>query len=145
MLDIKFIREHPEEVEKNLKFRGSKISLSEVLILDNKHRELLLQVESLRAERNQVPAGKPSPEQLESLKTKKDQLNKLEEEMTPVGKELLDKLSRLPNMSSPDMPEGKGDPDHIELAVWLPESGYLEKDKLGKGANAVQYMPKKII
>ncbi len=144
MLDIKFIREHPEEVEKNLKFRGSKISLSEVLTIDKKHRELLLQVESLRAERNQVPAGKPTPDQLEALKIKKDQLKKLEEEMTAAEKELLDKLSRLPNMSSPDMPEGKGDPDHIELAVWLPESGYLEKNKLGKGANATQYMPKKV-
>jgi len=144
MLDIKFIREHQKEVAKNLKFRGSKVSLSEVLTVDKKHRELLLQVESLRAERNQVPAGKPAPEQLEALKTKKEQLKKLEVELIVAEKELLDKLPRLPNMSSPDMPEGKGDPDHLELAVWLPESGYLEKDKLGKGANAVQYMPKKI-
>lgn len=144
MLDIKFIREHPEEVEKNLKFRGSKISLPEVLAVDKNHRGLLLQVESLRAERNQAPAGKPTPEQLETLKVKKEQLKKLEEEMVVVEKELHDKLSRMPNMSSPDMPEGKGDLDHIELAVWLPESGYLEKEKLGKGSDAQQYMPKKV-
>ena len=144
MLDIKFIREHQKEVEKNLVFRGSKVSLAEILSLDEKRRKLIFQIEEIRAIRNQTPAEKPTPEQLEELKLKKEGLKKLETKFDIVDKEFLDKLARIPNMSSPDMPEGRGDPDHVELAVWIPESGYLPKEKLGLGLNSAQYMPKKI-
>lgn len=143
MLDIKYIREHQEEVGKNLIFRGSKVSLVEILALDETRRKLLFQIEEMRAIRNQTSAEKPTSAQLNELKVKKVELKKLETKFELVDKEFVDKLSRIPNMSSPDMPEGKGDPDHIELTAWLPESGYLDKSKLGKGDNLVQYMPKK--
>ena len=82
-------------------------------------------------------------EQLAELKLKKEELKKLEIDFDVIDKEYLDKLARIPNMSSGDMPDGIGDPDHVELAVWIPESGYLPSEKLGKGLNSAQYMPKK--
>lgn len=143
MLDIKFIRENPDHVQKNVNFRGGKVTVAEVLEADRKRREFIQQVESLRASRNQSSKAKPSPEEIAKLRQDRETLKNLEEQLQIAQLEFFDKLARLPNMSSPEMPEGNGDPDHLELAVWLPESGFLSKEKLGKGLNAAQYMPKK--
>ena len=55
MLDIKFVRENPEIVRENIrkKFQDSKLPLvDEVIILDAKIRELKLEGDKLRSERN---------------------------------------------------------------------------------------------
>ena len=142
MLDIKFIRDHPEEVQKNVDFRGGKVSVVEVMELDLKRRELIQQVEKIRAERNGSSGSKPSESEIARLRKIRDKLKELEGSLAETEAEFLDKLTRLPNMSSPAMPEGNGDPDHVELAVWLPGGGYLANEKLGKGLNATQYMPR---
>lgn len=143
MLDIKFIRDNPELVQKNVDFRNGKVPVSDVLAADKTYRLLLQQVESLRATRNQQSGSKPSDEEIANLRAQREQLKKLEVDLATALTDLQDKQSRLPNMSSPDMPFGNGDPDHVELAVWIPKSGYLDKSKLGKGFNSAQYMPKK--
>ena len=55
MLDIKFVRNNPEEVKQNIKnkFQDSKLPLvDEVLELDKRNREIKQEVEALRAEKN---------------------------------------------------------------------------------------------
>lgn len=143
MIDVKLLRDDPDLVQKNVNFRGGKVAVKEVREADSAHRILIQKAESLRAERNKVSSSKPTPEEIKRMRTLRDELKKVEVELGQAEAVFLDKLARLPNMSSPDMPEGKGDPDHIELAVWLPDEGYLPKSKLGKGPNSVQYMPKK--
>src|SRR3989344_4487273 len=143
MLDTKFVREKPDEVQKNVDFRGGKVTVKEVLEADSTHRALIQKAENLRAERNKVSSTKPSPEEISRMRALRDELKKVEAELTNSEKTFMGKLARLPNMSSSDMPEGNGDPDHVELAVWLPNEGYLTKSKLGKGLNSAQYMPKK--
>ncbi|OGC91639.1 serine--tRNA ligase [Candidatus Amesbacteria bacterium RIFCSPHIGHO2_02_FULL_47_9] len=143
MLDTKFVREKPDEVQKNVDFRGGKVTVKEVLEADSTHRALIQKAENLRAERNKVSSTKPSPEEISRMRALRDELKKVEAELTNSEKTFMGKLARLPNMSSSDMPEGNGDPDHVELAVWLPNEGYLPKSKLGKGLNSAQYMPKK--
>ena len=143
MLDIQFIRENPELVQKNVEFRGGKVSVRKVLHSDSKRRDLIQKVEKLRAERNLVSSQKPSAEEIKRMRLVRDEIKKLEEAQDAAEIEFQDKLARLPNISSPDMPEGDGDNDHVELAVWIPGKGYLPENKLGKGPNSVQYMPKK--
>ena len=143
MLDIKFVRDNPVLVQKNVMFRGGKITVDQVISADKKYLDLLQEVEAIRAKRNLQPGAKPNPQELIELKKSKDKLQILESSLSEAKKEVLDLLARLPNMSSPDMPEGQGDPDHIELAVWIPGQGYLPTEKLGKGTNSNQYMPKK--
>ena len=142
MLDIKFIRDHPEEVQKNTEFRGGKISVSQVLAVDKTRRELILKIENLRAQRNQQSSGEVTGSQKAQAKELKEKLKGLEKELQDTEKLFLDKLCRIPNMSSSDMPEGDGDPDHVELAVWIPGRDYLPQNQLGKGDNSVQYMPR---
>ena len=143
MLDIQFIRDNPDLIQKNVKFRGGKVPVQEVLDADSKRRDLIQRVEKLRAERNTVSSQRPSDEEIKKMRLVRDEIKKLEADLEITEKDFQNKLARLPNMSSRDMPEGDGDLDHVELSVWLPEKGYLPKNKLGKGLNSVQYMPKK--
>ena len=54
MLDIKFIRQYPEEVQRCCDRRGYKISIKNILKLDEQYRKLLRELESLRHERNKI-------------------------------------------------------------------------------------------
>lgn len=51
MLDMKFIREHAEEVKENLVNRHNPFDLDHVLDLDQKRRELLQQTEVLKSQK----------------------------------------------------------------------------------------------
>ena len=52
MLDVKFVREHQEEVERALKNRGQEISLEEFRRREAERRQFLTRLEELRYERN---------------------------------------------------------------------------------------------
>lgn len=56
MLDVKLIREHPEVVRERLATRGAgdETKVAEILALDEKRRNSLSEVESLKAQRNRV-------------------------------------------------------------------------------------------
>ena len=54
MLDAKFIRENVDLVKQKLDARGLKLDLEQFLALDKKRREMLQEIEKLRAERNQA-------------------------------------------------------------------------------------------
>ena len=66
MLDMKFIREHADEVKQNLVNRHNPFDLDEVLALDGKRRELLRDTETLKSEKNavsrEIPAAKKAHE-----------------------------------------------------------------------------------
>ena len=52
MLDLKFVRDHQEEVEQALKNRGQEISLDKFRDLDGERRVAITQLEKLRQDRN---------------------------------------------------------------------------------------------
>jgi seryl-tRNA synthetase len=52
MLDMSFIRDHPDQVKDALVKLNTEAPIDEILELDRQRRELLQQVEALRAERN---------------------------------------------------------------------------------------------
>ena len=57
MLDIKFVRENPDIVRENIKkkFQDEKLPLvDEAISLDKRNREIKVEVEALRAERNKA-------------------------------------------------------------------------------------------
>ncbi|HIC96730.1 TPA: hypothetical protein EYP12_08955, partial [Candidatus Bipolaricaulota bacterium] len=53
MLDLKLIRENPEEVERRLRTRDDGIRLDGLIKLDEERRSLIREVEELRAKRNE--------------------------------------------------------------------------------------------
>ena len=56
MLDVKFIRENQELVERSAKEKGYNVDIQALLAIDDKRKAELVQVEELRKKRNEIPA-----------------------------------------------------------------------------------------
>jgi len=123
MLDLKLIREEPELVRQGLEKRGEPTSLDEILKLDQQHRQLLHQLEVLRARRNEVSKqigklkDKPS-ELINEMRQMGEQIASLEEKMTQVAAKLEEALLYLPNLPQPDVPLGKDAQDNVVVRTW---------------------------
>lgn len=133
MLDIQFIRDHPDKVKESTKNKNYEPKIvDEVLALDKKRRELLQKVEALRAERNQLT-------RMDLVKGKeiKSQLKKLEPELKEVELQFTEKLNQVPNLCSPKAPLGKNEKDNVEVRKWgKPKKfDFPAKDHLEIGKN----------
>ncbi len=123
MLDIRLLRENPEVVRQALAKRGEDFSLENVLELDIKHRRLLHEVETLRAQRNEASkklgkmAEKPA-ELIASLRQLGEKIDSLEKQVAEIEAQLEDCLLRLPNIPSEDVPVGEGPEDNVVVRSW---------------------------
>ena len=105
MLDIKLIRQNPEEVKEGLKKRNFDVGIiDKILGLDERRRHVLKELEEGRAEINKKSKEKPSPEEIENLKKIKEEIKVLEGNLESVEKNLNEKLYQLPNLPLPDVP-----------------------------------------
>ncbi len=121
MLDIRFIRENREAVEKSAQAKGFKVNLKHLLELDDQRRRLLSEIEKLRAERNELSeklkAGKPSEKEITLGKALKAKLHKLELELDPLEVEYQSLLKAVPNVIPDDTPLG-GEEANREEKQW---------------------------
>ncbi len=123
MLDIKLIRDNPDLIRQAFKNRGETISLDEILKLDEKHRELIHDMESLRARRNEVSKeiGKMKekpPGLMADMRKIGDQISALEAEINSVDTSLKELLLSIPNIPHPDVPVGKDAGDNPIIRTW---------------------------
>ena len=121
MLDVKFIRENLDLVEKSAKEKGYKIDVQEVLKLDDERKKTLVRVEDLRRQRNEIAAkmkgGKPTPELIAEGKKIKEKLSGLEEKLTKIESKYEIALKAVPNVIFDDVPLG-GEEDSVEIKAW---------------------------
>lgn len=140
MLDIKFIREHAEAVQKNANRRGYKVDVAAVLKLDEERRVLLQESEQIRAEQNKQPKSKPPAAQLKTLKVKSERKKELEKRLTGVELELNQLARQIPNMMAGDVPDG-GEDDGMEIRKVgkIPTFDFTPKDhlELGEALNVI--------
>lgn len=125
MLDIKWIRENPEALDKALAKRGAGPHSSELIALDEKRREHVGKVQAAQERRNAASKeiGKAMAEKdaatAERLKAEvgalKTFLAEAEETERRLVKELNDVLSSLPNVPADDVPLGKDEADNVEV------------------------------
>lgn len=123
MLDIKFIRENPSLVQKAAKNKNIDVNIDHLLEIDRKYRELSLEVQKLREERNANTAqiqGKPTEEQIENGRKLKEKVEKIEHAMDAVKQELDTEFLKVPNVPADDVPIG------------FDETGNQEIKKIGK-------------
>jgi seryl-tRNA synthetase len=111
MLDIKFIRENEKEVALNVKNRGVLVDIKKLLSLDDERKALISSVEELRAEKNRSSKTKPSPEEIDKLKSLGEKLKGLEEKLGFVEASYFELLKKVPNMTHPKSPVG-GEEDY---------------------------------
>lgn len=118
MLDIKLIRENPESVRQALEKRGEHAPIDTILSLDEQHRQRLHEMETLRAQRNQVSkqlgkmAEKP-PQLIADMRQLGEKIASLEIEIQRLEAELEDHLLRLPNIPADDVPVSKDSQGNI--------------------------------
>ena len=56
MLDIKYIRENPEQTKEKSKQKGYDVDVDKLIAIDDERRKLLNQIENIRKQRNQLTA-----------------------------------------------------------------------------------------
>ena len=121
MLDIRFVREHAQEVQQNAKNKGYDVNIDELLKVDSSKRELQQKTDELREKRNELAAqmkgGKPSDEMIAEGKRLREELAELETKLKEADALLTDFLWQLPNMTQPDVPVG-GEEDSVEIKTW---------------------------
>ncbi|MDQ5883014.1 MAG: seryl-tRNA synthetase [Patescibacteria group bacterium] len=122
MLDIKFIRENPQLVKEGIEKKGADSSLVEkVLDLDAKRREIIQQIDTLRAKKNaaeeKLVAASAVEKQdiLEVLKKAKAVLETQEQQLAEIEQEYRKNLSLIPNLPLPTVPVGRDERDNVVL------------------------------
>jgi len=121
MLDIKFIRENKEAVKKNCEMRNFKVDIDRLLKLDEKRRQLLMEVGDLNAKKNNLNAWmqKATVEGRKELIKQgveiKEELARKEPDLKEIEKEYNNLLIRVPNMTHLDSPIGKDDSENKEI------------------------------
>ncbi|HET9722163.1 MAG TPA: serine--tRNA ligase [Candidatus Saccharimonadales bacterium] len=122
MLDIRFIRENPNLVEEKSAQKGYKVDIKHLLDIDEKRRELLAEIESIRARRNDLATrtkgGKPTEQEIIEGKALRDKLSQLEREMDPLQLDFDSHLKAVPNMPADDVPVGGSEADNVVSKEW---------------------------
>lgn len=115
MLDIKYLRENAEKVQKAAQDKGVEIDVVHILQIDTKKRELDQEVQSLRERRNTHSGtikGKPTEEQIEEGKKIRTELEQKEHALSAVDEELREWLLKIPNPPKPDVKVGKNETEN---------------------------------
>ncbi len=140
MLDIKFIRENADAVKKAITDKRVDINLDDLLDIDEKRRDLLTEVESLQATKNQVSKELPSLEGAEreakilEMKEVDNKQTALTLELREVQVKYDDLMLRVPNIPSPETPVGADDSANIPWRYWSPALGDVDPKETDKVA-----------
>jgi seryl-tRNA synthetase len=137
LIDLRAARSDPERYRAEIARKGGAEAFDELLEADARWRELVPQVDELRG--RQKLKGKPTPEQVEELKQVKEDLRRLEEELSSAEARRDELLQRVPNPPHQSVPDGDteedareerrvGDPgaagpEHLELGWFDMERG----------------------
>jgi seryl-tRNA synthetase len=122
MLDIQFIRDHPEVVRAGLRRRGLEPPVEAALELDARRRALLGEVEGLKAQRNRVSkeigamkeaAGRQA--RIGEMRLIGERIDDLDSEVRQVDQSLHDLLAGLPNLPAEDVPDGPDETANVVL------------------------------
>ena len=140
MLDLKFIRENPDQVARGIEAKGASADLQSLLDFDQERRILLKQSEELKAKRNAASdeiaklkrQGNPVEAIISEMKTAAQKIADFD---TKVGElsENIDKIAlSIPNMPLQDVPVCKGAEGNKIVRAWGEprKLGFKTKDHL---------------
>ena len=116
MIDARAARNDPDGFRRRLARKGAAEQFDAWLAADERWRALVPRVDDLRA-RTKLK-GKPTPEQLEELRTVKEELQAAERELAAAEAARDEALSLLPNPPDDSAPDGFTDEDAVEVSRW---------------------------
>ncbi|MCU9615352.1 serine--tRNA ligase [Caldibacillus lycopersici] len=127
MFDVKILRSNFEEVQEKLKFRGEDLTdLGKFEQLDSRRRELILQSEKLKKQRNDVSSQvavlkrekKDADHLIKEMREVGEEIKQLDEELNVVDNELNQLLLSIPNLPHESVPVGESEDDNVEIRKW---------------------------
>jgi len=141
MLDVRFIREHPEVVQEAARKKRIDVDVQQLLDIDVKRRALLAKIENLKALRNKtskdIPKlqGDAKQEAIARMKEVAAESKELEGPLRDVEMAFEALMLQMPNIPAEDVPEGESDADNVELRTWgeIPEFDFELRDHVELG------------
>jgi seryl-tRNA synthetase len=116
MLDIKFIRQNPDKVKEGCRKKQVSVDIDRLLEVDQKRRELLQEIEGLKAKQNKISEQRTADnEQYERAKEIKAKIKSLEPELNKIEEEFDQLMRQIPNLPLDEVPEGAGEEDNKVL------------------------------
>jgi len=114
MLDLRFIRDNKDLVKEGLKNKNSNINVDEVIAIDDDRRKLLLEVETLKAQRNKandeisaaMKAKKNPKEIIDGMKVVSQKIAILDKEVGELDEKLDKFVYIIPNLPDKSIPVG---------------------------------------
>ncbi len=137
MLDIALIRKDPEAVAKALAKREYEVDFSEFLTWDGKRRQIITEVETMKAERNRIgkevpemkKRGENTDELLARMKETADRIKELDQEVSQLDSRIEAFVAALPNLPADDVAAGgKENNQYLREFRAKPDFGFKPKD-----------------
>jgi seryl-tRNA synthetase len=126
LLDQKFIRNNVDKVRAAIEAKGEKVDIEGYITLDEERRNIIKEVDVLKAERNRVskeiaeekrsgadPAGK-----IEAMRGVSQRIRAYEDELKEVESKLSALLDWIPNLPHPSVPAGRTEDDNVVVRSW---------------------------
>lgn len=126
MLDIKILRTEPEKIREALKKRYNDLDITPAIELDKQRREILSEVEQMKAKQNeitkQIPSMKKAGENTDKIfaemKELSDEIKVLDNKVSQIDEDLRTFMLKIPNIPNETVPVGKDDTENIEMRRW---------------------------
>ncbi|GAB5465268.1 MAG: serine--tRNA ligase [Candidatus Kapaibacteriales bacterium] len=123
MLDLRFIRENKEKVQKNAEAKNASVNTDTIIQLDQSRRETITEVEQLKAKRNESSKaiglakrnGEDASEAMAATRKIGEDIKDLDEKLKEIENELNSHLAGIPNMIDESVPEGKSESDNVAI------------------------------
>ena len=126
MLDMKMIRENPENIRKMLKDRAVEFDLNLLLQLDEKRREMIISTDELRKKKNEMSikisdakkANKDVSTLIQEMQSTGQELAKLEEVQRKTKTDYKKLAFSIPNLLHESVPIGPDNSANQEIFKW---------------------------
>ncbi len=120
MLDINEIRDRPDAIKAAMRDLNAEAPIDQILALDIRRRELLTEVESLRARRNIVSKEisrtkdkETRQAKIEEMRGVGDRIKRLETDLKITESDLYDAMLQVPNLPGPGVPVGPDEEHNV--------------------------------
>jgi len=126
VLDLRLIRDQPEEVQRALADKGGAELIPEIVRRDGERRRLVKEAEDLKAQRNVASEaigrakkrGEDASAEQARMREVGDRIKTLDAELKTLDAAIAELLEQVPNLPHPSVPRGKGDEENVEVRRW---------------------------
>jgi len=126
VLDLRLIRERPDQVQRALADKGGAQLIPDILARDVERRRLIKEADDLKAQRNTASeaigrarrAGQDASAEQARMREVGDRIKALDAEVKAVDEAIDALLAQVPNVPHPSVPSGKSDEENVEVSRW---------------------------